>query len=187
MATNFSMSSLVSYSLSCQILPLTRVGSTNAVSSYRVYKLPWEGRPLSRPDFVYDSGNQRAYLSWNGATAVETWGIYTADTAGNASAWGSVMNVTRTGFETTVDLSGETNQLQAYVIGHAFDVDGNSLAWSRASDGRALVDASTPETATTSISSGASPSETKKSAAPRRFGVHVELLMVLFTCLVLLL
>ena len=153
-----------------------------------MYKLPWEGKPLSVPDIVYDSGAQRAYLSWNGATAVETWGVYTANSTGDASAWTSVMNVTRTGFETIMDLSGETSRLQAYVIGHAFDADGNSLAWSRASDGRALSDATTPDTAAaSSTSSAASPSETKKSAAALSMSIRSELLVLALACVFVLL
>lgn len=141
---------------------------------------------MTPPDMVYDSDGRRVYLSWNGATNVETWGIYTADSTGNSSAWSSVVNVTRTGFETTIDLTNE--QVQAYVIGQAFDGDGASLAWSRAGDGRSLVDASTPEPPASATTSGAAatPSETKKAAASRSMNSSVSLYAVLLACVMIL-
>jgi hypothetical protein len=50
-------------------------GKTNAVNCYRTYKLPWTGKPLTIPEMHYDTEGRKAYLSWNGATEVETWAV----------------------------------------------------------------------------------------------------------------
>jgi hypothetical protein len=160
---------------------------TNAVSTYRTYKLPWVGNPLTVPDMVNDSQAKRVYLSWNGATAVETWGVYTSQDTGDGSAWTSVLNVTRTGFETTVELSASAADLQTYVRGQAFDVNGTSLGWSRAGDGRVLVDAETPAPPATSTSAAAAaPSETKQSESARNMVMRFDLYALLASYLIVL-
>jgi hypothetical protein len=168
---------------------LNSSGITNAVSSYRTYKLPWTGHPLTKPDLVYSASTHLAHLSWNGATEVRTWGIYTAATAGDANAWTSVLNATRRGFETEIDLSNVTGQLQAFVVGHAFDGDGVSLGWTRASDGQALVNATTPDVPrppASETSSSPSASATAKSAASRSVELSAGLFVVALMSMLLL-
>lgn len=44
------------------------------VSSYRAFKHPWVGRPLTRPSWtIYGMGTNIGYASWNGATEVKMW------------------------------------------------------------------------------------------------------------------
>jgi hypothetical protein len=121
-----------------EILLDVQFGKTNAVNSYRAYKLPWQGKPLTKPDVHWDKDGSKAYLSWNGQTECESWVVYTANTS-DSRAWTNVTSARRTGFETTVDLNG--TQLEAYVRGKAVDGDGNVLGWTQASDGEKLFDA----------------------------------------------
>ncbi|UPX11681.1 uncharacterized protein EKO05_0002275 [Ascochyta rabiei] len=139
-------------------------GKPNAVNSYRAYKLPWQGKPLNKPDVHWDKNGNRAYFSWNSQTDCENWVVYTANAA-NSSTWTNVTAVHRTGFETIVDLMDV--QLDAYVRGKAINGPGSVLGRTQASDGNQLFDspddiqenASTSPTAassTTSSSSGTS-------------------------------
>jgi hypothetical protein len=170
------------------ILLDVQFGKTNAVNSYRAYKLPWQGKPLSNPDIHYDLDGKKAYFSWNGATDVETWNVYTANET-DATTWTEVINATRTGFETEIDLSSHTDDLLTYVRGKAVSTDGQTLGWTQAGNGNALFDApvdvdvtpsstggggggdsaasSTSSGSVSSTSSGSAPTTTKKSAAVR--------------------
>jgi hypothetical protein len=111
---------------------------TNAVNSYRAYKLPWQGKPLTKPDIHWDKEGNKVYFSWNGMTDGESWIVYTAN-ATNSSTWTNVTSVRRTGFETTVDLTDL--QLNTYVRGKAVNGSGVALGWTQASDGNQLFDA----------------------------------------------
>ncbi|KIW06096.1 uncharacterized protein PV09_03265 [Verruconis gallopava] len=184
-----------------KILLDVQFGKTNAVNSYRAYKLPWTGKPLTSPDMYYDAGAKKAYLSWNGATEVESWAIYTANTTGANAEWLPLVNVTRTGFETELDLSGVEGRLETYVRGKAANAAGHTIGWTRASNGTAMVDAPVPSSeavvaqsssssvsATSTSSTTATPSATKKSAAVRRCGFsELAALVAAFTAMLFVL
>lgn len=121
-----------------EVLLDVQFGKTNAVNSYRAYKLPWQGKPLTKPDVHWDKNANKVYFSWNGQTECESWIVYTANTS-DSETWTNVTIARRTGFETTVDLNNV--QLEAYVRGKADDVSGNVLGWTLASDGEQLFDA----------------------------------------------
>lgn len=167
-------------------------GKTNVVNGYRSYKLPWIGKPLTVPDIYYDKTGKKAYFSWNGATEVETWTLYTANSS-SSTTWTSVVNTTRTGFETEVDLSAHSGSLMNYVRGKAVSADGTGLGWTKAGDGTALYDAptnvsdtgsssteasATATTSTASSTSSATMATTSKAAAPRQFGEELGLCML---------
>ncbi|KAJ4288161.1 hypothetical protein N0V90_012178 [Kalmusia sp. IMI 367209] len=114
-------------------------GSTNVVTNYRAYKLPWQGKPLTKPDIHWNKNDNKAYLSWNGATDIEQWIVYTAN-ATNGSTWLRAASASRTGFETTFDLENIT--LNKYIRAKAVNGSGEALGWTQASDGNALFDAS---------------------------------------------
>ncbi|KAF2648108.1 hypothetical protein K491DRAFT_722852 [Lophiostoma macrostomum CBS 122681] len=137
-------------------------GATNAVNSYRAYKLPWTGRPRTKPDVHYDQDGNKIYFSWNGATDVETWGVYTANDT-QSSTWTRVANATRTGFETTIDLQGVG--LQTYVRGKAVNGTGANLGWTRASDGTSLFDANDNVNDSNSTSTSSSSSSIATSSS----------------------
>jgi Arylsulfotransferase (ASST) len=75
-------------------------GYDNTMQTYRAYRYPWTGRPSTKPDVVAcPSGDKTAvYVSWNGATDVESWKVYS----------GSLVKETglRNGFETTIIVNG---------------------------------------------------------------------------------
>ncbi|KAF2496591.1 hypothetical protein BU16DRAFT_458891 [Lophium mytilinum] len=56
-----------------EILLDVQFGKTNAVNSYRAYRLPWVGMPLTNPDIYYNLDAKKVAISWNGATEVEQW------------------------------------------------------------------------------------------------------------------
>lgn len=69
--------------------------------SYRVYRLPWSGQPLTPPALIVKHAT--AYASWNGATAVSSWKLL----AGSSSrALHTVATVARAGFETAIPAPG---------------------------------------------------------------------------------
>ena len=71
--------------------------------SYRVYRMPWSGRPATMPDVVArqvgkgDSDSVEVYVSWNGATEVAEWRVVEAGTT-----------TAKDGFETRIVLDGAT-------------------------------------------------------------------------------
>ncbi|KAI9702782.1 MAG: hypothetical protein M1836_007996 [Candelina mexicana] len=115
------------------ILLDAKFSKTNQVNSYRAYKFPWVGSPTTNPDIAYTKDEAKAYFSWNGATEVENWVVYTADMA-NSPAFVNITTAYRTGFETEVDLS-KVAGLKNLVRGEAISGDGTSLGWTDATDG----------------------------------------------------
>lgn len=71
--------------------------------SYRVYRLPWVGRPTAPPDVVArpTGGGEgvEVFASWNGATEVAEWRVLGGD---DPATLGLVATVPRDGFETVV-------------------------------------------------------------------------------------
>ncbi len=55
------------------ILLDAKLGKTSLVASYRAFKFPWVGSPLTSPDIAYVMDGAKVYFSWNGATEVENW------------------------------------------------------------------------------------------------------------------
>lgn len=53
-------------------------GTATVVNNYRTYKLPWQGKPLSKPDINWDASTRKIHLSWNGATDHENWVSHTS-------------------------------------------------------------------------------------------------------------
>ena len=69
--------------------------------SYRVYRLPWAGQPLTPPAVVARTSGSTStvYASWNGATTVASWQLLTGGGSGHMTA---VSTTPRSGFETTI-------------------------------------------------------------------------------------
>lgn len=129
----------------------------NAVNSYRAYKYPktsWVGKPTTNPNISWDTSAEGVYFSWNGATEVETWEVYTADEADSTATWTQVASGARAGFETLLDISGA--DLSTYVRGKALDADGNILGLTDATDGTSFYTLADESTPTTSSSGSAS-------------------------------
>jgi hypothetical protein len=95
--------------------------------SYRVYRQPWTGQPVTVPDVVVratDTGEVEVYVSWNGATEVESWRVLGG---AEAEQLDPIETVPKDGFET-----GLTVDAVDYVAVEALDASGTVLAASEA-------------------------------------------------------
>lgn len=88
------------------IVMRARFGFDNTMQSYRAYRYPWVGRPSTKPDVVAcpvddTEDNEKSvavYVSWNGATDVQSWKVYLG-----AQVMKTAM---RNGFETRILIDG---------------------------------------------------------------------------------
>ena len=74
------------------------------VESYRAFRLPWKGQPEDRPAVAAEAGlddKVTIYVSWNGATEVDTWQGLAGSGPDRLEPAGSAP---RRGFETTATL-----------------------------------------------------------------------------------
>jgi hypothetical protein len=90
-------------------------------NSYRAYRFPWSGHPLSKP--AASATGSTVYASWNGATAVASWRVLTGPTADQLTPVGTAP---RDGFETAIPVSG----LGALVAVEALDQAGHVIGTS---------------------------------------------------------
>ncbi|MCD6053887.1 MAG: Arylsulfotransferase [Rubrobacteraceae bacterium] len=98
------------------------------VESYRAFRFPWKGQPEDRPAVVAEAGPDdmvTLYVSWNGATEVDTWQVLAGGDPDKLEPAGSAP---RKGFETAVTLY--TNE--PYVAVEAKDGSGRVLGTSEA-------------------------------------------------------
>lgn len=86
--------------------------------SYRTYRFPWVGEPTEPPRFVLEDG--AAYVSWNGATEVDSWRFMAGYDRKSAQ---EVATVSVDGFETSSEMPDA-----AYIAAQALDDSGKVLA-----------------------------------------------------------
>jgi hypothetical protein len=70
--------------------------------SYRAFRFPWSGHPTDEPAVEVEQGPDdkiKLYVSWNGATEVESWEVFAGPRPGRLESVGSVP---RDGFETAM-------------------------------------------------------------------------------------
>jgi Arylsulfotransferase (ASST) len=75
---------------------------TVPTSSYRAYRFPWSGQPLTAPALAASAGadgSARLYASWNGATNVASWRVLAGP---NPAALGTIGGSPRRNFETAI-------------------------------------------------------------------------------------
>ena len=84
--------------------------------SYRAYRLTWQGLPTRRPAIaVRRTGSQvTVYASWNGATGVSRWQVLAGP---NARKLKPVRTVSRTGFETAIELKTGARMFAVHAVG----------------------------------------------------------------------
>jgi hypothetical protein len=73
------------------------------VWSYRAYRFPWTGRPVTRPALAAvaaSPGRTALYASWNGATEVAFWRVLAGSAPHALRPFGPM--VRRSGFETRI-------------------------------------------------------------------------------------
>jgi hypothetical protein len=94
--------------------------------SYRDYRFPWVGQPLTRPAVAARRAGAatRVWASWNGSTEVSAWRVLAGQSASN------LIPVTgpraKTGFETEISLS----RPYKWVVAQALSASGTVLATS---------------------------------------------------------
>jgi len=94
-------------------------------SSYRAYRLPWSGSPVTQPAIATRSASHRrivVYASWNGATHVRSWRVLGGS---SANALRTVGTATKGGFETAITVGA-----QQYVAVQALDWSGRVMSTS---------------------------------------------------------
>jgi hypothetical protein len=98
------------------------------MSSYRAYRFPWIGNPLTRPALAVSRrphGVVRLYVSWNGANQVAAWQFLAGGRPDALRPVGAT--VPRTGFET----AARRHTTASYYAAQALDRRGRVLATSR--------------------------------------------------------
>jgi hypothetical protein len=106
--------------------PLFNATLSLGYESYRSYRLPWSGRPLTRPKVAAadePGAGTDAYMSWNGATDVATWELFAGSSAKTLRFIGTA---SRRGFETKITAPGVPRFVQV----RARDAAGNVLSTS---------------------------------------------------------
>jgi Arylsulfotransferase (ASST) len=102
-------------------------------SSYRAFRFPWEGHPLSLPAVsarVLATGDETAvFASWNGATEVSRWQVLAGPSPGALTAQ---LTMPDSGFESTVTFPSDTYPKQniEYVAVQALGATGQLLSTS---------------------------------------------------------
>lgn len=96
--------------------------------SYRAFRSPWSGQPLTRPALATSrSGNGvKLYASWNGATTVSAWRALAGARRGHLAA---IHQTRKTGFETVLTLASRPR----FVAVEALSAQGKVLGTSRIS------------------------------------------------------
>ncbi|TGO89396.1 hypothetical protein BPOR_0111g00060 [Botrytis porri] len=85
-------------------------GADNEVATYQAQKASWYGEPKTAPQLLVLQ-NGTAYMSWNGATHVAGWNIYSGS-ADNDTTY-TLKGIARSrGFETAVDLGAGCYMVQ---------------------------------------------------------------------------
>ena len=95
--------------------------------SYRAFRFPWSGHPSDNPAVAVEQGPDdkvTIYVSWNGATEVESWQVLAGSTPNQLKPVGSAP---RRGFETTVTVS----TAEPYVAVQAKNASGRVLGSTR--------------------------------------------------------
>jgi hypothetical protein len=98
------------------------------VESYRAFRFPWKGQPQDSPAIVAESGPENRvtiYVSWNGATEVDTWQVLAGGSPDKLEPMGSAP---RQGFETAITLHTD----EPHVAVKAKDGTGRVLGTSEA-------------------------------------------------------
>jgi hypothetical protein len=94
--------------------------------SYRGYRFPWVGAPLTKPSIAAQATNSqtKVWASWNGATRVTSWRVLAGPAATALAPISSP--VKRHGFETRVTLSRRYPEVAVQALGSSGQVLGTS-------------------------------------------------------------
>src|SRR5215208_3022902 len=96
--------------------------------SYRAFRFPWSGHPSDNPAVALEQRSDEKvtlYVSWNGATEVESWQVLAGSTPDQLKSVGSAP---RSGFETTIAV----RTAEPYVAVQAKSASGKVLGTTKA-------------------------------------------------------
>ena len=95
--------------------------------TYRTYVQPWVGKPLYPPSGAARATGSKVtvYASWNGATQVSSWKVLAVGADGSTQ---TVATGKRTGFESSIPVSGGARRFEV----QALDASGHVLGTSKA-------------------------------------------------------
>lgn len=97
-------------------------GGLNTVQSYRAFKDTWEATPADwDPSLVVEDG--QAYVSWNGATEVTEWNVYSTLSSGTALKQVAAGK----GFETVFKVPSGAQTVQVGAVQHGKEVRKSNL------------------------------------------------------------
>ncbi len=94
--------------------------------SYRAFRSPWQGSPLTKPDLAFKNDGSGLTLgySWNGATEVDSWKLYGGS---SPSSLNVIDQKAKAGFETQTLLASAPKG-ECYFQSAAMDKNGNEMA-----------------------------------------------------------
>lgn len=99
------------------------------MTSYRGFRYPWSGRPVTPPVALASLNNTGletiVHMSWNGATGVSAWRVLAGKSAQSTQAQATVRS---SGFETATILTSSYAYVQVAALGSSGQVLGTSPA-----------------------------------------------------------
>ncbi len=96
------------------------VSLASGYDTYRAYRFPWDGEPLSGPTAIAQaqaSGGASVQAIWNGATRVSRWTVLGGSGPGNLHP---LANVPWNGLDTTIPVSTQSPYVQVVAYGHGW-------------------------------------------------------------------
>ncbi|KAF9260925.1 hypothetical protein L218DRAFT_871368 [Marasmius fiardii PR-910] len=98
----------------------------------RALRYNWTGLPKTAPSLSLVQGKSSllsVYASWNGATEINKWEVL-GSSSGDGSGAISLLNRSKTGFETTMTVTADYLERYSYFAIRAIDRDNNVLGTS---------------------------------------------------------
>jgi hypothetical protein len=89
-------------------------GNLATAQSYRAFRREWSALPAKAPDVVAKNGT--VYVSWNGATNVTDWALYTGHGNTTHAHFKRVAVIPKIGFETSASIPGNTTFLKVAAL-----------------------------------------------------------------------
>ncbi len=146
--------------------------------SYRAYRSPWIGLPLTHPSIFVQAagagsaaGGTQVYASWNGATQIVSWRVLAGSSPTSLAPVGEP--VQRTGFETEITTSSPGPYYEVQAIDRAGKVLGSSepsTASTSTTQTTSGTTTQTPSSSTTQTTSGSTTQTTSGSTTQTTSG-----------------